>query len=248
MDSTTNNTTTVGKLRRRLRTRTTHRTYSYGAAQRIIDTRQGRATARTSSCEDINETPLVQRLRWTYTESADWVFTRTQVVNHAAIISLEQNVQQLKDLQDRVTALQDELAARPGPVLTARGDGETHLSESAIMTRRRREDDAGKALVLSRLAQARAAGEVARSDCRAGAAMLLEQYDLVCAAEAKLRAYTHRRGANYARAWDALREEPANRVAIPAPDWAGGRCPWLPPNYEQVLAGAPKPNKPGEPE
>lgn len=222
--------------RRRLQSRTPHRMYSYEPFQRLIDSQQGRATARTSSCEDINDTPLVQRLCWTYTESVNRLFAQTQVVNHATIKNLEQNVRRLEDLQCVIVALEAELAGWPEPDLTAHGGGEEHLSPEAIRTRRQRDADIDKARPLSRLAQNKASLEVLQADCHADAAVLVEQYDLMRAAEQKLRAYTHRRAANYGRAWDALREDTAGRVEIPVPEWAQGQCPWLPTTYDQVMA------------
>lgn len=226
----------IRNQRRRLQSRSTHRTFSYRLLDRLIDTRQARATARTSSCDDLNDTPLVQRLCWTHSESANRLFTQTQVLNHAAIQRLEENTHRLEDAMRVVVGLEADLARWSGPDLSARRGGEAHLAEEAIRTRRQREGEAIKDVMQSNLAKANTAVHDLRAGCRADASLLTEQYELVCAAERKLRAYTQRRGANYARAWDALRDDTDNWVEIPVPPWAGGPCPWLPANYDRVLA------------
>lgn len=226
----------IRNQRRRLQSRSTHRMYSYGPLQRVMDRSQGRATARTSSCDDLNDTPLVQRLCWTYGESANRLFTQTQVLNHSAIQRLEENTHRLEDALRVVVGLEADIAGWSGPDLSARRGGEGHLAEEAIRTRRQREGEAIKAVLQSNLAQTNTAVHDLRAGCRADASLLTEQYELVCAAMQKLRAYTQRRGANYARAWDALRDDTDNRVEVPVPQWAEGPCPWLPANYDRVMA------------
>jgi hypothetical protein len=237
----------IRNQRRRLQSRSTHRMYSYGPIQRFMDSSQARATARTSSSDDLNDTPLVQRLCWTYSESANRLFTQTQVLNHSAIQRLEEKTYRLEDALRVVVGLEADIAGWSGPDLCARRGGEGHLAEEAILTRRQREGEASKAVVQSDLAQANTAVSDLRAACRADASSLTEQYELVCAAVRKLRAYTQRRGANYARAWDALRDDTDNRVEVPVPQWADGPCPWLPANFDRVLANTlTKSNSEGE--
>lgn len=226
-------------LRRQLDTRSTHRMHSYHLVQRVIDTRQGRRTARTTACTDINETPLVQRLGWTYAESAHHVFTRAQAANHEAIARLQLDSDRLADVLAVIVALEAELAAVAEPDLTARRGGEEHLDADAVRTRRLREALADRAIPTRRLAAAREEASALRARCRTWAADLIEQYDLVLAAEHRLRSYTLRRAANYGRAWDAVRSEPVTRIELPIPHWAErADCPWLPAGFVELMAPA----------
>lgn len=213
--------------------------YSYGPLQRVIDARQGRRTARTTACTDLNETPLLQRLFWTYAESAHHVFTRAQAANHEAITILQRDADRLADVLDVIIGLEAELAAITEPDLTARRGGEEHLDADAVRTRRLREAQASHAVPAGRLAAAQQEDRVLREACRTWSAALLEQYDLVQAAERRLRSYTLRRAANYGRAWDALRSEAVARVELPVPHWAErADCPWLPAGFDALMAPA----------
>lgn len=226
-------------LRRRLESPRTHRMYSYHLFQRAIDGHQGRRTARTTTCTDINETPLLQRLLWTYAESAHHVFTRAQAVNHRAIAALQRDADSLADGLAEIVRLEAQLAAIAEPEVTTRRGGEEHLDAEAIRTRRLREAHAERALPTRRLAAARENARELRERCRAWAADLLEQYDLVLAAEHRLRSYTLRRAANYGRAWDAVRSEPVTLAALPVPRWAAcAECPWLPAGFDELMAPA----------
>jgi hypothetical protein len=226
-------------VRRQLQTGSTHRMYSYNVIQRIIDARQGRRTARTTACADINDTPLLQRLCWTYAESAHHVFTRGQAANHEAIALLQHDADRLADVLEEVARLEAELAAVAEPDLSVRRGGEEHLEADAVRTRRQREAQAERALPARRLADARERAQVLRERCRTWEADLLEQYDLVLAAEHRLRAYTLRRAANYGRAWDSLRSEAVVGIELPVPHWATrADCPWLPAGFEALMAPA----------
>ena len=222
-------------LRRHLETRSTHRMYTYHLVQRVIDARQGRRTARTTACTDINETPLLQRLGWTYAESAHHVFTRGQAANHRAITLLQHDADRLVDVLDEVVRLEAELAAIGEPDVTARRGGEEHLDPDAVRTRRLREAQAARAVQVQRLTAAREEARALRDRCRTWASDLLAQYDLVLAAEHRLRSYTLRRAANYGRSWDAVRSEPVTPIELPIPQWAErADCPWLPTGFDAL--------------
>lgn len=211
--------------------------YTYNLFQRAIDGRQGRRTARTTACTDLNETPLLQRLFWTYTESAHHVFTRGQAANHEAIALLQLDSDRLADVLAEVVTLEAELAAVAEPDLTARRGGEEHLDADAVCTRRLREAQAERAIPTRRLAAAREEASVLRTRCRTWAADLLEQYNLVLAGERRLRSYTLRRAANYGRAWDAVRSEAVARIEPPIPHWVErADCPWLPAGFDALMA------------
>lgn len=213
--------------------------YSYNPVQRVFDARQGRRTARTTACTDINETPLLQRLCWTYAESAHHVFTRGQAANYEAITLLQRDADRMADVVDAIVGLEAELAAITEPDLTVRRGGEEHLDADAVRTRRLREAQADRAIPTRRLAAAREEARALRDRCRTWAADLLEQYDLVLAAEHRLRSYTLRRAANYGRAWDAVRSEAVAVIELPVPHWAKRPdCPWLPAGFDALMAPA----------
>lgn len=205
--------------------------YSYGPFQRFIDGRQARWAARTSSCTDLNDTPLVQRLRWTYRESSERVFARVQAANFARIEQLRVNSLLLMGLDEQVDRCTDALG-QPSQVRTdqQRG-GEEHLEARAVAARRSREAEAARSWLKGELDAARAKRDAVLQACHRDAGLLEEQFELLKSADVKLRFYALRRAANYGRAWDALREDVAGEVVIDDPSWAGGPCPWLPKAY-----------------
>ena len=236
----------LDKQRRRLQRRTVPLMYSYGFGQRLIDGVQGRATARTSPCDDINDTPLLQRLGWTYLETVNRVLTQSQSTNHATIRRLEHNLRLLQDQELDVAARRAALRDRATPDTSSRTGGELHLDAAAVAARRLREDQIARSRLHADLEEAIKQREALRAACREDAAVLLEQYALVCAAERMLHAHAQRRAANYARCWDVVRDRAGTVTQVPTPAWAGGPCPWLPGDYARTIEAASATDDPEE--
>lgn len=212
------------------------RTYSYGPIQRFVDTQQGRRAAKTSMCEDLAETPLAQRLQWTFMESCDRVFAQAEARNHDTIRRLAENLGQMEDAESDVARRRAELLEGPTPDLARRGGGEKHLSDEAVQARRQREARAARVPLEVRLQHADDHRSELRRSCREDAAVLFEQFQQVLAIERALRDHAQRRSANYGRAWDRTRDHGNSHVEIPSPWWSEGPCPWIPSNYDDLMS------------